>query len=348
MNRIKQFQSLVLRVFYTFRLVGIFSRNDPGAEYIIWAPDFFSIRFFYGDNLQKVLFTYSSLSSSGKSVTVWTRNDIGRFHGKNIIFFGGMVYNKFGFRNYMDSLVSITKNLEAQLNNVFPNSTEVMLWENKAYMHQKFHELGVKTPDTVVFPTVDEVLSTDGLKYPVLIKEEHSCSSVGVHKILSKSELSNLLDSPNFRLKNKNVIVQKLLNIRRDLRVIFVNEEIVLHYWRINLSSEWKPTSTGHGSRVDFDSFPEEWREFILSTFKKLKIRTGAFDLAWDCDDMSNEPYVLEVSTFYQPNPIPLEQYDLENYGDWKKSVRISNSYQKAVVNVIRTIQEKFVSTILE
>ena len=30
--------------------------------------------------------------------------------------------------------------------------------------------------------------------------------------------------------------------MKRDLRVIIVNDEIVLHYWRINNSAEWKPT----------------------------------------------------------------------------------------------------------
>ena len=71
---------------------------------------------------------------------------------------------------------------------------------------------------------------------------------------------------------NKKLILQRLLNMRRDLRVILVGNEIILHYWRINLSDEWKPTSTGFGSQVDFENFPENWRSWIIDSFNKLKI----------------------------------------------------------------------------
>ena len=52
------------------------------------------------------------------------------------------------------------------------------------------------------------------------------------------------------------IIVQELLNIRKDLRVIVIGNEIFLHYWRINLGGEWRPTSTGFGSKVDFINYP--------------------------------------------------------------------------------------------
>lgn len=44
-------------------------------------------------------------------------------------------------------------------------------------------------------------------------------------------------------------------------------------------------------------------------------------------DDLDTEPYILEVSPFYQPNPKPYKNMVI-NYGDWKKTVSIQNSYQ--------------------
>ncbi|WP_264291210.1 hypothetical protein [Aliarcobacter butzleri] len=38
---------------------------------------------------------------------------------------------------------------------------------------------------------------------------------------------------------------------------------------------------------------------------EKFNLDTGAFDIAWNNDDLNTEPYFLEVSPFYQPNPIP-------------------------------------------
>ncbi len=347
MNRIKQLFSLLIRVFFTFRRVNSFSINNRDVDYIVWAPDFFSVRFLYGDNLQKVLATYYYLKRRGKDVSVWTKNDIGCCHSKNIIFFGSHVYNSYGFSNYMDSLVNITSNLEAQNNLVFPNSKEVIMWENKSYMHERFEKLEINTPKTLVFD-LDDVLDRDiDIKYPFLVKEEHSCSSLGVHKVSDRTELKKLIKSIAFRRNNKNVIIQELLDIRRDLRVIFVGNEIVLHYWRINTSSEWKPTSTSTGSEVDFDFFPKQWEKKITESFNKLGMRTGAFDIAWDGDSLDSEPYILEVSTFYQPNPRPSNVADLKYYGSWKKSVRLRNSYQKSVVDVIFSIQKELVDVLL-
>jgi hypothetical protein len=346
-KKINQVFSLLIRSFFTFKNVGFFSMNNPEAKYIIWAPDFFSVRFFYGDNLQKVLFTYYHLKVSGESATVWTRRDVGRFYSKSVIFFGSHVYNHYGFRNYMDSLVFVTKHLEAQGNHVFPNSSEVLLWENKSFMHDKFDALEIKTPSTIIYDVDSDSSDSVDFDFPFLIKEEHSCSSLGLHKIPDGESFLALLSDGDFKKRNKKVIIQELIDIRRDLRVIFINSQIVLHYWRINLSSEWKPTSTGHGSKVDFDSFPEHWRESIIDSFKKLNIRTGAFDLAWESDDLSKEPYILEVSTFYQPNPRPSNVEDLINYGSWKKSVRINDSYQRNMVDVISSVQRDFVKVLI-
>ena len=109
----------------------------------------------------------------------------------------------------------------------------------------------------------------------------------GVYKIENASQLEKL----NF--KNDIYIFQKLLNIRRDLRVTIVGDEIVHFYWRINNSKDWRPTSTGHGSSVDFVNFPEKWRNFIINEFKKLDLVTGALDIAWENDDLNNEPLIL-------------------------------------------------------
>jgi hypothetical protein len=93
--------------------------------------------------------------------------------------------------------------------------------------------------------------------------------------------------------------------MRRDFRATMVGDQVVHSYFRINLGSEWKPTSTSHGSVADFDSFPEQWRDYISEVFLKLDLHSGAFDLCWAGDDLTTEPYVLEVSPSYTPNPPP-------------------------------------------
>lgn len=159
------------------------------------------------------------------------------------------------------------------------------------------------------------------------MKEAHACSSAGVHKVASKIDLKKLLEQQGFRLRNPQIILQELLNMRRDLRVIYVGDELVLHYWRINLGPDWKPTSTGHGSAVDFFNLPEKWRSMLLKEFLKIKISIGAFDVAWQNDDLDSAPMILEVSSNNQPNePMSLAELGGRSYEDFKKSMGLGRT----------------------
>lgn len=344
MHKIKLVLKLFIRVFFTFKRTGKVKLNDISAEYIIWTPHFFTIHFLINDNLQKSLGAFYYLKQNNKKVSLYTKKDIGRFHNKKIIYYGSTKYNVFGFNNYMDILIYVSKNLENQGNRVFPSSYEISLWENKANMHNIFEEKNIRTPKTIPLDILNINKSiVDTFVYPGLLKEEHSCSSKGIYKVNCKEDVYAILAKKEIKNNNKTIVLQQLLEIRKDFRVILVGDSIVLHYWRINLSEEWKPTATGQGSQVDFETFPEQWRTWIIETFSKLGIRTGAFDIAWQNDDLSTEPYILEVSPFYQPNPRPDNPYDLMHYGKWKKSVRLIEGYQQKTIDTIFAIQKIFI-----
>ena len=139
-------------------------------------------------------------------------------------------------------------------------------------------------------------------------------------------------------------LVQQLLNMRRDLRVTIVGKNIVHFYWRINNADEWKPTSTGHGSSVDFVNFPEKWREFIIEQFLKFKIVSGAFDIAWENDDLSTTPLILEVSPTYQVNPVTTNSDHLQAYGKYKKySIYGEKSYLNQYITQTFGVIDKIV-----
>jgi hypothetical protein len=148
-----------------------------------------------------------------------------------------------------------------------------------------------------------------------------------------------LLDSEKYKIENKIIIKQELVNMRKDLRVILVGDEIVHYYWRINKSKDWKPTSTSFGSEVDFDNFPEHWRKHILDTFKKLNLTTGAFDITWQNDDLDSVPLYLEVSPVYQPNP--KIELNGKEYAYYKKSFSPFNAYDRKFVELIFNIKQK-------
>lgn len=322
-----------------FRNVSFF---DRGSKMILWICP--SRRYWISDNFLKDMATASSFSRKEIKVFIYIGKDIGQFEDRNIIFSFNRATNKFGFKNYLTIQHYLTENLTNQFNRIYPNSHEMSLWENKTLMHQRFEELGINAPTTQIVSRPEDI----SLEFPFLLKEEHSFSSNGIHLINDRKELKKCVDN-EYMKRNKFILAQKLINMRRDLRVILVGDEIVLHYWRINKSEDWKPTATGYGSEVDFVSFPEKWRQYIIDVFKSLNLVTGAFDITWENDDLDTEPLILEVSPNYQPNPeVDISKLKVP-YGVFKKKIGLgSNSYPSLFARTIFSQQEKIVNYLLE
>ena len=298
----------------------MFSFKD--AKVILWIPSI-NIKYLISNKIVNDLGWINSLSESKIKFNIVLSQSIGKYHNKTIILnYSRYFLESFSFKDYSHNFYFMISQLENQGNFVIPSSKEAKLWENKIYMTNKFSQLGISTPKTNIYNSLKEIESSD-LKFPFLIKEEHSASAKGVHKITDKIKLRNLLNEDYFS-RNSKVIVQQLLNMRRDLRVIFVGDKIVNYYWRINNEKKWKPTSTGYGSTVDFENFPEYWRSFLTNEFLKLNIYTGAFDVAWQNDNIKSTPKILEVSPNYQLNPKISNKHDLLNYGGYKKKFFLS------------------------
>jgi hypothetical protein len=129
--------------------------------------------------------------------------------------------------------------------------------------------------------------------------------------------------------------------MRADLRAIVVGDRVVLHYWRRNTAAEWRPTSTSRGSVVDFWNFPEQWRSAIVDAVRKLGLRTGALDIAWEKDDTLTPPLILEVSPVYQPNPEPPPRYRHMPYYEYKKKCFVPGSYFVKYIDTVFSIKKK-------
>jgi hypothetical protein len=76
-----------------------------------------------------------------------------------------------------------------------------------------------------------------------------------------------------------------------------------------------------------------------------LGMRTGAFDICWAGDDLGTEPYYLEVSPAYTPNPRPAASYRDRPYYQFKVNYWGRDSYMKASVATVFDIHRKVVAT---
>lgn len=304
---------------------------------VLMRPEFKSI---FKDSFEPDIVLIASMVKLGLPLRVYRGNKYGQFYDKTIVYNASYLFNEHGFQNYSSYQAYVMKQLEYQGNKLFPKADEIVLWENKEYMYRKFMELGIKHPKTSLFHSYEEFKNAN-LNFPLLIKEAHSHAAEGVWKVDSAEAAEKLLTGERFKNNNRVIIAQQLLNMRRDLRVTVLGDEIILHYWRTNPSDEWKPTSTSHGSGVDFVTFPEKWRKHFIEVNKKLNLKSGGYDYAWENDDLETEPICLEVSPTYQPNP----PFDVKGrpytYGEWKKKLLFKDSWDEAYVNCYFDIRYK-------
>ena len=319
--------------------VSFFKNVDKKSNVVLWIPAY-GLKYWGGDSFVWDMATINALVKKGK-LNVIFGNKIGKISNKNIFFTVHEHYNLFQFQNYVSIFDHISKQLINQDNILFPKKNEVEFWENKILMHEEFDNHKINTPLTKYASSIKDVNKLNW-EYPFLIKEPHSCSANGIYKINSQSELINLIDN-KFLMRSKKFIVQKLINMRRDLRVIILKDKIVHYYWRINKDTDWKPTSTGHGSMVDFGNFPKKWEDDMIKTLNKLDLTIGGFDVAWDNDDLEGKPIYLEVSPVFQPNPVVDEKFN-GSYGKYKKGINLFNSWDKKYVNIIFEIKKQYVN----
>ena len=310
--------------------------RDPSADVVVWLhhryPDSWFRFLSKGDSFVKDAALLAAVAETGTRFRIVSGPAIGEVANATILY-SIDEYNPARARNYSASLMAALRQLEAQGNTLYPSADEAEYWENKVFMHRRFDELGIRSPATTAIDR-DTELAEDDLAYPLLVKEPHSANSEGLHKVQSADELRALRARLGAR-GDHELLIQEILDMRRDLRCTVIGGEIVHHYFRINNSDEWMPTTTRKGSSVDFVTFPEQWRAEIVEATRKLGLRNGAFDICWVGDDLDSPPYYLEVSPAYTPNPAPPASWDDRPYADFKDQLTGPDAFHVAFADLV-------------
>lgn len=348
-SKVKKRLALLSEVAKRFPVSGLIRQRSSSADLVFWAhhryPDSWLGYLGAGDSVLKDTALLNAIVETGRPFRVVSGTGIGSVANSTIVY-SIDAFNPNRSLNYSASLMTTLRQLEAQGNTLYPSADEAELWENKVFMHRRFDELGINSPTTIVVERDTDVaaaIDEKGLRFPLLVKEPHSNNSQGLHKVADLSELLAVRD----RLAGAGayeLLVQEILDMRRDLRVTMIGGDVVHHCWRINLSDEWMPTTTRKGSQVDFVTFPEQWRSTIVDAMNKLGLRNGAFDVCWDHDDLDSEPYFLEVSPAYTPNPAPSKPFADRPYADFKAQVRGDGNYTAAFADLVFDLHRKLIA----
>jgi hypothetical protein len=246
--------------------------------------------------------------------------------------------------NYSRQVHEFAKGLEAQGNRLFCSSDEVRYWENKAYMHQRLAYLDIPTPETKLLTRATWPSTPFDIE-PLVIKEEHSAGSAGIHYFQTAAEARTFVANYRFRPEETLIMQAVVSGATQDLRVTVVGRTIIpsASYWRRKrgaaLASEvWTTTATTYDSLVDHADVPQSVRTFVVDCLQKLDLRLAAFDLMWEDDNVTRKPLVLEVSPYFQPNPPKPERYRHWTYKRYKQTPYAEEGYFSGQYGVFRSI----------
>ncbi|MAC40690.1 MAG: hypothetical protein CMJ05_02720 [Pelagibacterales bacterium] len=287
-----------------------------------------------------------SLVKSKKKYRFVFRSKFGILKNCNVYYSFSSLINDYDFDNHSEYLYFVINKIESLGNNLFPKPKEILLWENKVYMHKIFDKFNISCPKTIIIEKekFNIKLIEKNFTYPFLIKEPFSNHSKGIYHIKNRENLINISKQS---FKNVSTfLIQSLVNMTKDSRVVVVNSSINYSYWRSKkVTSTFNTTSTSNGSALDFTPLSKKNEKIIIDYTKKLNVSIAAYDVTFENDDTESKPIILEVSTSFLLNPIPTGRFLNQPYLKYKASpIKFARDRSKMFLDFKFNVLKKFIN----
>ncbi len=194
---------------------------------------------------------------------------------------------------------------------LFPNYDCRFAYPGKLGDIRLFRALGIRHPETVVFPDVADYRRRYPLEGgafpfppPFLIKGNTGGEGNLVFKIHQPDQLQEILamfagmETSGFR----GFLAQELIDHGgRDLRVVVLHEQ-VLSYWRVQHDPAQFLTNLSAGGAMDTQSDPDLRRRaeaLVCHLCQKSGINLAGIDLMFDLRKRSVEPLMVEINYWF-------------------------------------------------
>lgn len=186
----------------------------------------------------------------------------------------------------------------------FPSFNTYHFVQDKIRQSALFNLLTIPHPNTRVFygtKQKQEILNT--FKFPFIAKRARGSSmGRGVYLINDMESLSQYLStlqpvstSPSASASSRcPAYIQEYFPHDRDIRVVIIGKEIVLAYWRISHSEEFR-ANVSCGGNISFDPIPEKALQLALHT----AVRCGWDDVGLDLVEHRGNFLVIEANMKY-------------------------------------------------
>ncbi|PKN24803.1 MAG: RimK family alpha-L-glutamate ligase [Deltaproteobacteria bacterium HGW-Deltaproteobacteria-21] len=185
---------------------------------------------------------------------------------------------------------------------LFPSLETYLYSDEKIKQTTLFNMLHLSHPRTRFYYHLhhDEILGD--FSFPFIAKlPRASARGRGVFKIQNPEELDRYLRRTNV------AYVQEYLPHDKDLRVILINYEPVLAYWRIRCSKDFR-TNLFQGGTIDFKGIPHEGLETARTVARKCRFNDAGLDLIHS----GGKWYVIEANMNYGREGLKSKGLDLK------------------------------------
>lgn len=174
---------------------------------------------------------------------------------------------------------------------IFPNVASYHLGHDKIEMTRAFWSVcPANVPETLILPAnaagVDEAL--ERLCFPMVAKEPRNSMGNGVFLLEDRRALRAHAE------RQSSLYLQEYLPISRDLRVVWVGDQVVSAYWRIGAEGAFH-NNVAKGGSVSFEDIPPQALELVAGIARALGVDHAGFDVAL----VDGHCYLLEFNTLF-------------------------------------------------
>ncbi len=156
---------------------------------------------------------------------------------------------------------------------IFPSVETYLYAGQKMKQTTLFNMLSIPHPKTKIYLKREFGRIENEFSFPFIAKIPRASSrGRGVFKITGSAELGEYLE------KTKFAYIQEFIPHEKDLRVVLINYEPVLTYWRILPDGDFR-TNLFQGGVIDFDNIPHDAVELAGEFARKCNFNDVGLDM---------------------------------------------------------------------
>lgn len=185
---------------------------------------------------------------------------------------------------------------------IFPSLETYLYADEKIKQTTLFLMLSLPHPRTKIYFRRHHQDIQGEFRFPFIGKlARSSARGKGVFRIRDSAELATYLKRTNI------AYIQEFLPHDRDLRVLLVNYQPVLAYWRICPPGDFR-TNVSQGGAISFDDIPPEGIRLAQQICRKCKFNDVGLDLIFSGDKW----YVIEANMKYGRKGLKMKGLNLK------------------------------------